>query len=146
MDEKSKTQLGKTLGTVVGIALGLMAGIWLVPSFLTPAAPSVQQMLNEVSAELNAKVPLQIDAMTRLVAVEAEAPQTLHYRYEVAVDCDSLDTGTFRDLLFEQVRQNVRSSAEMKPLKTRRVVFHYHYIDRNGRQITDFDLTPSDYE
>lgn len=26
MDEKGKTQLGKTLGTVVGIALGLMTG------------------------------------------------------------------------------------------------------------------------
>lgn len=146
MDEPRKTQFGKRFGTLVGIALGLIVGLWAVPALLAPAEPSVMEMLNEVSAQLNADVPLRIDDATRLTGIEAEAPRTLRYRYEVALDRDSLDADTFRSLLFEQVRRTVRSSAEMEPLKKRDVVFNYHYEDRNGRHITDFDITPDDYE
>ena len=146
MDETRKTQFGKRLGTVVGIALGLVVGIWAIPALFSPKETRAEKMLEGISAEMNKSLPLQIDDITRLVGSEVEAPRTLRYRYEVAVVRDSIDVQAFHDALFEQVRQTVRGSVEMEPLKERKVVFSYHYNDADGVHITSFDVTPADYE
>lgn len=102
--------------------------------------------LQEVSTELNAKCPIQVDSETRLDGTHFSKPKTIQYHYTIlsleaqnpTVDLTKVERG-----LHENSQKNLDSSPDMKLFRENDVTLQYHYKDKNGHLLFKFAINPT---
>lgn len=104
--------------------------------------PDIGKELQKVTADMNQKCPMQVDADTRLDKTAFEAPKTIQYHYTVlSFDKDSLpNIDGPKSFLMKQSQDNLDNSENMKLFRENDVKMHYFYKDKNGKPLFDFAI------
>lgn len=116
--------------------------LWNAP-WLVGVGAATPEDLQAVSNRLTAKLPVMIDAETRLERVEAGAglEQVLRFTL-VNKDAADLDAAATTARLRERARLGVCGDASLHPLVQRGVRVTYVYRDRSGRDAIRFSVDP----
>lgn len=109
------------------------------------SADTVDQVLQQLSAELNQKTPMKIDSVTRLDRVSAEPGRHFTYHYTVVPSPDAGNTRIdFSREIKPQLKSQLCSSPDTLKFLKNGVTLAYQYQDQSGHDLGDAELTPSD--
>lgn len=115
---------------------------------------STYNMLIEVEKEINKIAPFMIDEETRLDSSIALPNNELQYYYTfINVDIDLFDIDVFEELILSEDEHGMKywainemkTNPAVKIFKGNNVTLTYKYKDMNGYYITEFSITPEDY-
>ena len=131
-------------GTVVLAAVAVGGLLWNAPWLLGIGKASAED-LRTVSHRLAAKLPLMIDAETRLEKAEPGAGLEQVFRFTlVRKDAKDLDVPTESARLRGRARGGICRDATLAPLVARGVKVTYVYQDRTGNEAIRFSVEPLD--
>lgn len=102
---------------------------------------SVDDVLRQLTAEINTKMPMNVDGSTRLDKVSTEPGRRFIYHYTVIADSKTID---FKQALKPQLKNQLCSSAEAQKFLKNGVSVSYQYQDKDGRELGGAEFTPSD--
>lgn len=103
--------------------------------------------LERASAEINRKCPVKIDPETILEATSVQPGKKFVYRYRLPnvllgkIDLETAGTNIFNNLL-----NTVKTSPDLKHFRDHQVTMVYHYRDKNGTVLFEFEFRPEDYK
>lgn len=130
------------LALVAVAAVG--AVLWSAP-WLVGIGAATTDDLETVSNRLTAKLPVMIDAETRLESAEAGAGLEQVFRFRlVNKDARELEASGVAARLQERARQGICGRSSTAPLVTRGVRVTYVYEDRAGHEAIRFSVRPVD--
>ncbi len=131
-------------GTVVLAAVAVGGLLWNAPWLLGIGKASAED-LRTVSHRLAAKLPLMIDAETRLEKAEPGAGLEQVFRFTlVRKDAKDLDVPTESARLRGRARGGICGDTTLAPLVARGVKVTYVYQDRSGNEAIRFSVEPMD--
>jgi hypothetical protein len=103
---------------------------------------SVDETLENLSAQMNRKMPVMVDRETRLDRVTAEPGQQLKYHYTlVAVRGSDVNTADFHKLLAPRLKSQLCGS-EMENFLKQGVTVSYFYRSQDGRALGGAQFGP----
>ncbi len=140
---KRASRLLLAAGTTVVVAVA-GAVLWSAP-WLVGIGAATAEDLRTVSNRLAAKLPVAIDAETRLEGVEPGAglEQVLRFRL-VKQDLGEIAASGAAARLHERARDGICGQASAAPLVRRGVRVTYVYTDRAGREAIRFSVRPEE--
>jgi len=102
--------------------------------------------LSKVAVEMNKKLPMMVDKITRLDKVIVNKNRVT-YEYTI-VSYSKSDFAGKMDTLFNGLKVNVRNSVctnkSTKFLLSMGAILHYSYNDKNGAYLSSFTISNSD--
>lgn len=98
--------------------------------------------LKAVRKGLLPHLPLDLDADTRLEAVEVVGPALIYHQRLHTVAAAEMDLARLVPLLRKFGVQNACGSAEMKSLLDEGATVRYAYVDRDGATLANVDIAP----
>lgn len=133
----------KVIPVIIGVGV-LFIVIW---GMMKLSEPSVDKIIEQMSLELNAQLPMMVDGEKRWDSVTPGESKSFTYNYTlIKADVAKLNPGEMRVFLKPVVKSKVASITELRKLLDKGVTITYTYNDKNGRLITSFDLTAEDYK
>ncbi len=130
---------------IVAAVIGATVGFLVVSHGLHH---STQELLENAAADMNKKLPMMVDSVTRLDKVEAgpDGSKTLIYNYTLPeMTKSNMDVPTLEKVLRPQVIENYKTRAEMRGLRDANVQLDYRYKDKNGDAVFEMDISPKDF-
>jgi len=141
---KKGNQFWKILAALVGGILG-----YAVVSSMYEAGRSTsatKDFLTRAAIEVNKKLPMPVDAETRLDMVEAGPGNIFTYDYSLPNKSKAeVDIQTLRQSLRLQIIENYKTSGQMKSFRDRNIEVHYKYKDKNGEFAFEIIASPKDF-
>jgi hypothetical protein len=106
---------------------------------------SIDEVLQQLSLELNKKMPISVDAVTRLDRVSAEPGRLFTYHYTVvpASDASTMRVDFSREIK-PQLKSQMCSNPDTQKFLKNGVTVVYEYQDASGHELGDARFTPSD--
>jgi hypothetical protein len=105
----------------------------------------IEQALVQTSSEMNKKLPMMVDKVTRLDTVTPAPNKTLVYKYTlVGVAKSAIDVEKFKGTLRPTILQNYKTNPEMQKLRSSEVSLKFQYYDQGGAYVTDIEVHPTD--
>jgi len=105
----------------------------------------IDEALANLSMHMNRKVPLMVDADTRLDRVTAEPGHKLSYHYSLtAPPKNAMSSKEFVKLIRPMLQQRLCASGEMKGFLQNGVTIAYVYRGIDGRPLGATQFQPSD--
>lgn len=127
------------------IGIGNVFGQLATQSGAQTSADSVDQVLQQLSTELNQKMPIHTDAATRLDRVSAEPGRHFTYHYTILPTAnDNNEPIDFAKDLKPQLKSQMCSSTENQKFLKNGITVSYQYQDSRGHDIGSAEFTPSD--
>jgi hypothetical protein len=106
---------------------------------------SVDQALVKVSAQMNRRMPVEVDKDTRLDKVSAEPGQQLTYHYTLtSIRSSEVNADEFQRLAKPQLKTRLCNSREMQNFLKSGVTVSYAYRGNDGRGIGQVKFAPSE--
>lgn len=106
--------------------------------------------LKESAATTNKLGPQILSDGVRLDNVSASDDNTFQYNYTLLEDEKEKVTPeeieVFKTSAREEALKVIKTSDEMKMFRDHKVTLKYHYVDKNGKPLTDFTIAPTDYK
>ncbi|NDW18420.1 hypothetical protein D0T53_05755 [Dysgonomonas sp. 216] len=108
---------------------------------------AVNKALKLVAQETNKLLPMQYDASTTLLKVEAEGT-TLKYYYEIGdnINFDAVTSEANKKQVQENLLQVLVNSKELAALRTMDVSFLHEYKSKKGEVLMSINITPDMYK
>ncbi|MBN2016971.1 MAG: hypothetical protein JW794_02375 [Candidatus Cloacimonetes bacterium] len=97
--------------------------------------PMTEQELQEIAEELTAECPKIVDENTQLDRATAGPGLKLTYFYTILQVAVNALTPENLNNLKETLRENYRTSEDMKPFRDSRVTLVFVYYDKNGNDL-----------
>ena len=111
---------------------------------------TVDDELKEVATGMNKLMPQNLNDGVRLDSVSALPDKVFRYNYTLTDDVKESVTPeeieTFKKEAKEGALRVIKTSADMEEFRKNNVTMNYFYFDKNGKQITDFTITPTEYK
>ncbi|MFV0269135.1 MAG: hypothetical protein ACK5HT_18570 [Draconibacterium sp.] len=134
----------KTVGTIVGLAVGLIV-YFLVKQFVF-APPSFDKVMMQAVSKINESCPIMVDQDTRLDNAIALPENILQYNYTLVNWVkDSVDLNAFEDYMQPMILKNVKTNPDLKIYRDNKTTMAYNYKDMNGLFITKISITADQY-
>jgi hypothetical protein len=132
-------------------AIGLSLGIGNVftqlasESGVDTGSNSIDQVLQQLSTQLNQKMPIKVDQNTRLDRVSAEPGRHFTYHYTVVADPTVGNTPIdFSKDVKSQLKSQMCSSPDSKKFLKNGVTVASEYQDAAGHEMGGAEVKPSD--
>ena len=126
--------------TVVGMIGGAIIGNWAVSGLFTQSPEDKSKLLMQTASELNANLPMNIDADTVLFStIGIQNKFTYNYRLPNH-EKEALDIPAFVEAMEPSITNSVCTIEDMKVFRDMEVVVSYSYFDTNQKQITVIDV------
>jgi len=110
---------------------------------------SVDRELKEAAANMNKMTPQNLGEGVRLDSVSAAEGKTLKYSYTLTNDVkDDLlpeEIEDYKAAARDEALKSIKNSPDMKNFRDNNITLKYVYYDKNGKQTTDFSVSPADY-
>ncbi|CAA9259108.1 MAG: hypothetical protein AVDCRST_MAG42-2621 [uncultured Chthoniobacterales bacterium] len=133
---------------VVAVAalVGAVVGKTLVQQYFeSRKGRSFETAISEISRQMNATLPMQVDKDTRLDSTVSGPGRRLTYLYTlVGATADDIDAAALTAAMRPQLINSYRTTPEMATLRDGAVELNYMYRDKQGRHITTMVVTPND--
>ena len=110
------------------------------------AATVDDDMIKQVSDQVNTMCPMTVDEHTRLDNTEAKPGKVLQYNYTLTQLSKAELPETFEATMTDQILAQVKHNPQMGVLRDAKVTFVYSYKDVNGDLVKEFKVTPDMYE
>ncbi|HYW92427.1 MAG TPA: hypothetical protein VFA95_08225 [Gammaproteobacteria bacterium] len=140
--------LGKRIAAVAGaVIVGAGAGLAgraVVLHFRDNGRPAVDWKLRRLAARMNAVLPRQIDADTRLDDVEAGSHRFTYHYTILHYRADQLDSARFRQYVRPLLVERLCASGNLDVFVKDQVVVVYRYSGRNGGAVATIRIRPLD--
>lgn len=131
-------------GAVLFASAALAGTLWSAP-WLLGVGTATAEDLRTVSNRLAGKLPVMVDAETRLEGAEAGTGLEQVFRFRlVNKDIADFDAAATRARLGDRARRGICTDATMAPLIQRGVKVTYLYQDRAGNEALRFSVQPLD--
>jgi hypothetical protein len=126
---------------VRGMNRAAVAASILIQCAIANGAPeAVDPFLKAIVDDLNSNLPATIDRNTRLDTAKAGPNRRITYYYTITThDVSGLDVNKLRATLIPASRNKLCTSPNTRALLDAKVVYVYHYSDRSGRFVTNFE-------
>jgi hypothetical protein len=139
----SATLQAHALGLSLGI--GNVFGPLATQSGTQMTGDGVDQVLQQLSTEYNEKMPVNLNASTRLDKVTAEPGRHFTYHYTVVGISNAGNMPIdFSKEIKPQLKDQFCGNTESQKLLKNGITVSYQYQDTNGRELGDAEFTPSD--
>ena len=110
----------------------------------TPPA-DVERSLRDVAAKLNQRVPVLLDADTRVDKVSVEAgPRLVYHHTMVTAKRADVDMATFNGSFAAGLKSKICASPQMRPMFRNGVTLEYAYRASDGPLVGSIYVTPRD--
>tara|TARA_B110000093_G_C12687095_1_gene292516 strand:- start:87 stop:521 length:435 start_codon:yes stop_codon:yes gene_type:complete len=130
----------KTALTLVAAIGGAIIGKWAVSGSFTQTPEDKTKILMQAASEINANLPMTIDAETILFGTSGVQNKFI-YSYELPnYNKDNLDINAFVDSMSPKINNFVCTTEGMKRFRDMEIVISYSYYDANKNQITAIDV------
>ena len=110
----------------------------------------VDKLLADTVSGVNKQCPMTIDKETRLDNAAALPGKIIQYNYTLINYSKSQLTAdqiaSIKSTMNASLRNTIKSSSDMKPLKDYGVTFKYVYKSNDGTELISLTITPSDYQ
>ncbi len=131
----------------IGFSLGIgnVFGQLAAQSGTQASGANVDQVLQQLSSELNQKMPMRTDAAMRLDRVSAEPGRHFTYHYTI-VPTSNNDDGPidFSKEIKPQLKNQMCSNTENQKFLKNGITVAYQYQDNRGHDIGEAEFTPND--
>jgi hypothetical protein len=97
---------------------------------------SIEQDIEKMAADLNKRLPQQVDAATRLERIEAGPGKAYSYVYTLGANL----TDSQKQQVRETVTHNALSTPDMQPMLRAGVTVWYKYFDATGNKVLEFPV------
>jgi len=135
--------LGTGITTVISFTLYLQIAGLINPHF---PAFVVDAQLRQTTSIINLRCPIILDSETRLDSSGTAPGKNIIYYYTLFNKGKSeINTDEARQILTQQLIQNIQASEEMRMMRLWRVTFDYIYFDKNRNKIIEIRITPDNY-
>jgi hypothetical protein len=139
MDHK---RMWRITGAVIGVCVGVSVFFHLQRSESTE---STADRLVQTSKDLNARLPMNVDAETRWDTTVPGPGNCLTYCYTlIHVSKSEIDPGDMTAKIRPTILSSYRTSPGMKVFRDNRVTVRYMYKDKMGELVTLIEVTPND--
>ncbi|MGZ3240580.1 MAG: hypothetical protein ACXWIN_05955 [Burkholderiaceae bacterium] len=131
----------------IGFSLGIgnVFGQLATQSGTQVSGDSVDGVLQQLSTQLNQKMPVAVDPNTRLERVSAEPGRHFTYHYTLVAAPSAGNTPIdFSKEIKPQLKSQLCSSTENQKFLKNGVTIAYQYQDQGGRDIGEAEFTPND--
>lgn len=143
-EEISKVDIVINLKTTLGYAVGFIIVIFIVLSFFSP---SINEQIEEKAKEINNSCPMVVNQHTVLKSVAALPNKTIRYNYTlVNMKKNEVKIDTVKKYIFPCILENVKTNPVMSFLRENKVTLKHYYSDKNGKFVTEYDITPEMYK
>ena len=143
---KKRNQPLRILAVIVGLFAGY-AAISMMREWGREESKT-KDVLNKIAFGLNQKLPLMIDAVTRLDLVETGENRSIIFNYSILNKTKSeVDLSAIKlnlQLNFFGMNNSVFDQ-QTKLLRDHRIDMYFKYKDKNGDLVTEIIFTPKDY-
>lgn len=110
---------------------------------------TINDELKEAATSMNKLMPQVLNEGIRLDSVSAEKDKVFKYNYTLTDDVKENVTPEAIDLFKKTTKSGaldvVKTSDDMKDFRDNGVTMKYVYYDKNGKLMTDFTITKSEY-
>lgn len=142
LKKKKKNQM---IGAIVGVMTFFIAYFGIQQIFFK--APSYDQVMIQMSSEMNKSCPIMIDANTRLDNTVALANNTFQYNYTlINNEKATSDAKRMKEFLEPTIVNIVKSNPELKFQRDHGTTLNYNYKDKNGVFLFNISVTPDKYK
>ena len=143
MNSKEKTNKGKAIGIVVGMAAFALSYYGVQKLF----KKDLESELKNAALELNKEAPIQIDQYTRLDSASTIGKTNFIYYYTLLeTEKSEVNLDTVNKYLRPSIAENVKNSPELKVYRNNNIAMDYKYYDKNGNFVTEISITPELYK
>lgn len=130
------------LGFSVGI--GNLFGELATQSGTQATTDSVDQILQQLSAEMNQKMPMDIDATTRLDKVSVKPGRHFIYHYTMLDAPAAGEKTAFSSTDKSPLKSSMCNDPDAQKFLKNGVTVTYQYQDKTGRDLGSTEVTPGD--
>jgi hypothetical protein len=135
----------KKLYIIIGSALLLML-LLLAANKYFGAEPGFNELLEQVSKDMNRSCPMMVDRETRLDSTVVLPGRVFQYNYTlIRTDASSTDKKVFIERMEPGIFRNVRENPKLALQRENKVTMEYVYYDRNGKYLFNIRVKPEDY-
>lgn len=123
----------------------IAAGLMIQCAVANAASEAVDPFLKGLVDDLNSNLPATVDRNTRLDTARAGPDRRITYYYTITThDVSALDVNRLRAALIPASRNKACTAPDTRTLLDTKVIYAYHYTDRNGHFVTRFEISRDD--
>ena len=123
----------------------MLLGVLAMTAFMSAQAGPVDPFLQSLVNDLNQGLPRTIDRTTRLDTARAGAGNRLTYYFTITTqDVANLNVKQLRAKQIPKARNGACTTPNIRALLDAGVTYVYHYSDRSGRFVTEFEISSAD--
>jgi hypothetical protein len=135
----------KKLYIIIGSAL-LLVLLLLAANKYFGAEPGFNELLEQVSKDMNRSCPMMVDRETRLDSTVVLPGRVFQYNYTlIRTEASSTDKKAFIERMEPGIFRNVRENPKLALQRENKVTMEYVYYDRNGKYLFNIRVKPEDY-
>jgi hypothetical protein len=124
---------------------GLVVATTFACALASAAPDTVDPYLKKLVDDLNSRLPATVDRNTRLDTASAGPGLRITYYYTITShEAAALNVPRLRGTLIPASRAKVCTSPDTRALLDAKVIYTYHYNDRNGHFVTRFEISRAD--
>ena len=127
---------------IVFFVISFAMAYYVATYFLSQDEKSPNEMLLDVSTQMNKSMPKMVDAETRLDSTSADG-MTLNYHYTLinqSKDNSVMDFELVKTMMTEKAQKNLDSNPIMKDYRDNNISLHYIFKDKNQNQVFDYTV------
>lgn len=127
---------------IVIFIISFAVAYFAVDYFLSRNDATPNEMLVDVSKEMNKTMPKMIDAETRLDSTSAENT-TLNYYYtliNVVKDSTEIDLAKVKETMKSRAQTNIDTNEAMKDYRENDISLHYIFTDKEKNPVFDYTV------
>lgn len=106
---------------------------------------SFEQGIKDGIVSYSKTLPQRIDEITILDSLSMPSDKVLNYYYTVGISKEEANYTSIEDNVNSAILTNIKTSAELEPLRSLGYTWHYLYYDRNGNLFHDYIVSPDMY-
>ena len=149
-EPQKKTDYKKIIVSSVVGGIAFLAAYFLMQFLVQQVffgTSSMERNMTRITSEFNQLAPMMLDSETRGDSMVFVPPNILQYHFTlVTVKEEEFDTPRFVHDMQRHIVNQIRTNPEMEFLRSQRIIFEYHYYDKNGNYIATIVVTPEQYE
>lgn len=104
----------------------------------------VEKALVTVVDAINKQCPITVDQITRLDKCEAKGKELTYY-YTIT-DTSMFDAKQFEEIGVPTIKEALKSNPQVALFREYNVVIKYKYSDKDGKELYNLTVNPSDYK
>jgi hypothetical protein len=126
--------------TFVAIIGGAILGKWAVSGLFTQTAEDKTKLLMQAASELNANLPMNVDADTILFATVG-VQNKFTYNYKLPnYEKENIDIPAFVNNMTPSITNSVCTIEDMQTFRNMEIIVSYSYFDADQKQITEINV------